>query len=119
MKVNNINEAVLSANGKLYCAFCKREISSVTEGCTCNKWALMKRNFGLIETAQSQINKYQRIAEEQREHYQGTIDELRERMPEIEYMVRGVVEIVPIQESVLEEPTAEDGGENTDTEGGE
>ena len=51
MKVRDIEDAVLHVNGKLYCALCGTEISSVENGCSCNAWANMVTNLGYIAAA--------------------------------------------------------------------
>jgi hypothetical protein len=116
MKVEKKADAVLNVNGKLYCAFCKTEISSIENGCSCNTWANMVTNLGYIDAANAQIEKYQRIADEQKAHYEETIKTVSARLPETRFAVEQVDAIVAVPPTP--EPPAEDNsGENT--EGGE
>lgn len=107
MKVKKLEDAVLHVNGKLYCAICGTEISSVENGCSCNAWANMITNLGYIDAANAQIEKYQRIADEQREHYLETIETVSARLPEIKFEVEQVDAIVPVPPTP-ESPTEEE-----------
>lgn len=118
MKVRNIEDAVLHVNDKLYCALCGTEISSVENGCSCNAWINMKTNLGYIDTANSQIEKYQRIADEQKAHYEEIIETVSARLPETRFEVEKVDAIVPVP-STPEPPTEDNGtGGGESTEGG-
>lgn len=118
MKVKGKKDAVLSVNGKLYCAFCKTEISSVENGCSCNTWANMVTNLGYIDTANAQIEKYQKIADEQKAHYEEIIETVSARLPETCFEVEKVDAIVPVPPTP-EPPAEDDGGEENTEEGGE
>ena len=96
MKVRNIEDAVLHVNDKLYCALCGTEISSIENGCSCNAWANMVINLGYIDAANAQIAKYQRIADEQKAHYEETIETVSARLPETRYEVEQVDAIVSV-----------------------
>ena len=110
MKVRKIEDAVLHVNGKLYCALCGTEISSIENGCSCSAWANMVTNLGYIDAANAQIEKYQRIADEQREHYLETIETVSARLPEIKFEVEQVDAIVPVPPTP-ESPTEDAGNE--------
>lgn len=116
MKVRSIEDAVLHVNDKLYCALCGTEISSIENGCSCNAWANMVTNLGYIDAANSQIAKYQRIADEQKVHYEEIIETVSARLPETRFEVEKVDAIVPVPPTP--EPPTEDnetgGGESTD-----
>lgn len=71
----------------------------------------MVTNLGYIDAANAQIEKYQRIADEQKAHYEETIETVSARLPETKFAVEQVNAIVAVP------PAEEDGGENT--EGGE
>ena len=114
MKVKKLEDAVLHVNGKLYCAICGTEISSVENGCSCSAWANMVTNLGYIDAANSQIEKYQRIADEQRKHYLETIETVSARLPEIKFEVEQVDAIVPVPPTP--EPPTEDNEESTEEE---
>lgn len=116
MKVRNIEDAVLHVNDKLYCALCGTEISSVENGCSCNAWTKMVTNLGYIDAANAQIEKYQRIADEQKAHYEEIIETVSARLPETKFAVEQVDSIVLVPPTP-EPPNEDDGGENT--EGGE
>ena len=117
MKVRNIEDAVLHVNGKLYCALCGTEISSVENGCSCNAWANMVTNLGYIDTANSQIEKYQRIADEQRAHYEEIIETVSARLPETRFEVEKVDAIMTIP-STPEPPTEDNTDSEESTDGG-
>ena len=114
MKVRNLNDAVLHFNGKLYCAICGTEISSIENGCSCNAWANMVTNLGYIDAANSQIEKYQRIADEQKAHYEEVIETVTARLPEIKFAVEQVETIVPVPPKP--EPPTEDDEEPSEEE---
>ena len=107
MKVHSIEDAVLHVNDKLYCAICGTEISSIENGCSCNAWANMVTNLGYIDVANSQIEKYRRIADEQKAHYEEIIETVSARLPETKFAVEQVDAIVPIPPE-LEPPTEEE-----------
>lgn len=111
MKVRKIEDAVLHVNGKLYCALCGTEISSIENGCSCSAWANMVTNLGYIDAANAQIEKYQRIADEQREHYLETIETVSARLPEIKFEVEQVDAIVPVPPPTPESPSEDAGNE--------
>lgn len=115
-KVKTKEDAVLHVNGKLYCALCGTEMSSIENGCSCNAWANMVTNLGYIDTANAQIEKYQRIADEQKQHYEEIIETVSARLPETRFAVEQVDAIVAVPPTP-ETPAEDDGGENT--EGGE
>ena len=83
MKPKNYEDCIIEKDGVTYCAFCGNEISN-GETCTCNKAQLAIRNFGLMATAQGQI-----------ERYQNTIIELEGRQPEICYELGEAIVRVP------------------------
>jgi hypothetical protein len=118
MKVRNIEDAVLHVNDKLYCALCGTEISSVENGCSCNAWANMVTNLGYIDAANAQIAKYQRIADEQKAHYEEIIETVSARLPETRFEVEKVDAIVAVPPAP--EPPTDGGGEGDEepTEGG-
>ena len=118
MKVCSIEDAVLHANDKLYCALCGTEISSIENGCSCNAWTNMVTNLGYIDAAHSQIEKYQRIADEQKAHYEEIIETVSARLPETRFEVEKVDAIVAVPPTP--EPPAEEGGGGSGepTEGG-
>lgn len=103
-KVRNLDECVLELDGIRKCAFCGTELE---EGavCTCNKYKLVLRNLGLIDKAQEQVD-----------HYKGTIAELYDRMPEPSYEIREAIVAVP----PTPEPPIEGGNEGDEepTDGG-
>ena len=112
-KVKSLNDAILSANGKLYCALCGTEISSIENGCSCNAWTNMVTNLGYIDAAHSQIEKYQRIADEQKVHYEEIIETVSARLPETRFEVEKVDAIVAVP------PTPEPPAEEDNTNEGE
>ena len=101
-KIASLNDCVLELYGERKCVFCGTTLAD-GEVCTCNKYKLAVRNFGLIDTAQGQV-----------EHYQQIIADLIARMPEPSYEIREAIVPVP---PTPENPAEDDGGENT--EGGE
>lgn len=105
MKIEKIEDAVLHVNDKLYCALCGTEISSLENGCSCNAWTNMVTNLGYIDAANAQIAKYQRIADEQKVHYEEIIETVSARLPETRFEVEKVDAIVALPPS--EEPTEE------------
>lgn len=107
MKVKNIEDAVLHVNDKLYCALCGTEISSIENGCSCNAWTNMVTNLGYIDAANAQIAKYQRIADEQKVHYEEIIETVSARLPETRFEVEKIDAIVVVP-STPEIPTEED-----------
>lgn len=111
MKVRNIEDAVLHVNDKLYCALCGTEISSVENGCSCNAWTNMVTNLGYIDAANAQIAKYQRIADEQKAHYEEIIETVSARLPETRFEVEKVDAIVAV-------PDGGGTGSGEPTEGG-
>lgn len=120
MKAKNLNDCVITIGTTNICALCGREIADVDEGCTCNQWASVVRNLGLIDASQSQIDKYQRIADEQRANYEANIEMLLNRMPEIRFAKKSVETVVSLP-STPEPPAEEDGGNGDNeepTEGG-
>jgi hypothetical protein len=78
----------------------------------------MVTNLGYIDTANSQIEKYQRIADEQRTHYEETIETVSARLPETRFEVEKVDAIVAVP--TTPEPPTEEGGDGSGepTEGG-
>lgn len=112
MKVRNIEDAVLHVNDKLYCALCGTEISSIENGCSCNAWTNMVTNLGYIDTANAQIEKYQRIADEQKVHYEEIIETVSARLPETKFEVEKVDAIVAV--SPTPEPPSENNEEPTE-----
>lgn len=115
MKVRNIEDAVLHVNDKLYCALCGTEISSIENGCSCNAWRNMVTNLGYIDAAHSQIEKYQRIADEQKAHYEEIIETVSARLPETRFEVEKVDAIVALPPTP-EPPAEDDGGEENSEE---
>lgn len=111
MKVRKIEDAVLHVNDKLYCALCGTEISSPENGCSCNAWTNMVTNLDYIDTANAQIAKYQRIADEQKVHYKEIIETVSARLPETRFEVEKVDAIVPVP------PTPEPPSEEEPIEG--
>lgn len=105
-KVKTKEDAVLHVNGKLYCALCGTEISSIENGCSCNAWRNMVTNLGYIDAANAQIEKYQRIADEQKVHYEEIIETVSARLPEVKFAVEQVDAIVALPSTP--EPPAED-----------
>lgn len=101
-KITKLEDCVLELNGERKCAFCGAALAD-GEVCTCNKYKLAVRNFGLIDTAQGQV-----------QHYQDIITELYGRMPEPSYEIRETIVPVP---PTPEPPAEDDGGGNA--EGGE
>lgn len=91
-KITSLNDCVLELNGERKCAFCG---TSLADGdvCTCNRYKLAIRNFGLIDTAQGQV-----------QHYKQIIADLYGRMPEPSYEIReAIVQIPPTLESPAED----------------
>lgn len=98
MKPKNYEDCIIEKDGISYCAFCGNEIAN-GETCQCNKAQLAIRNFGLIATAQGQV-----------ERYQGTITELEGRQPDICYELGEAIVRVSV-EDIPTEHTDEDDGE--------
>lgn len=98
-KVRTLEECVLELDGIRKCAFCGKELSD-GEVCTCNKYKLVLRNFGLIDKAQEQIN-----------HYQETINDLYGRMPEPNYDIREAIVSIPHSAEPSTEESTDGGGE--------
>ena len=93
-KIQALDDCVLELNEERKCAFCGTTLAD-GEVCTCNKYKLAIRNFGLIDTAQGQV-----------EHYQDIIADLMNRMPEPSYEIReAIVPVSPEPETPAEEPT--------------
>lgn len=91
-KIQSLEECVLVLGNERKCAFCGTTLAD-GEVCTCNKYKLAVRNFGLIDTAKGQV-----------QHYQNTIAELMGRMPEPSYEIReAIVQIPPTPEPPVEE----------------
>ena len=99
-KITSLNDCVLKLGGERKCAFCGTTLVD-GEVCTCNKYKLAVRNFGLIDTAQGQV-----------EHYQQIIADLMDRMPEPSYEIREAIVPVP----PAPEPSNEDNEEPTEGE---
>lgn len=119
-KVTTLEGCIIEVGGKRICTFCGTELAD-GQVCTCNKYKLVVRNLGLIDNAQSQIEHYQQIADEQREHYQATIDDLMSRMPYPSYVQVGEDSITTIGTPTIVTPTDEGGeetGNDEPTEGG-
>lgn len=95
MKPKTYEDCIIEKNGVTYCVFCGNEIIN-GETCTCNKAQLAIRNFGLIATAQGQV-----------ERYQGTIAELEGRQPDICYELGEAIVRVPVEEPPTEEGESE------------
>ena len=94
-KITSLNDCVLELDGERKCAFCGTNLAD-GEVCTCNKYKLAVRNFGYIDVAQGQV-----------EHYQQTIADLYDRMPEPSYEIREAIVPVP---PAPEPPSEEEGG---------
>ena len=90
-KVRTLEECVLELDGIRKCAFCGKDLAE-GEVCTCNNYKLVLRNLHYIGVAQEQIN-----------NYQGTINDLYNRMPEPYYEIR---------EAIV--PVSHDEGDNTE-----
>lgn len=119
-KIQTKEDCVLNFNGTLICALCGKTITSIEDGCTCNAWANAMINLKHIDDANSQIEKYQRIADEQKAHYEEIIETVSARLPESRFKVEQVVAIVPVPPAP-ETPSEEDGGNGDNgepTEGG-
>lgn len=97
-KITSLNDCVLELDGERKCAFCGTTLAD-GEVCTCNKYKLAVRNFGYIDVAQGQV-----------EHYQQTIADLYDRMPEPSYEIREAI----VQILTTPEPPDED--ENSESE---
>lgn len=115
-KVTTLDGCVIEVGGKRICTFCGTELADGAV-CTCNKYNLVVRNLGLIDTAQGQIDHYQQIADEQREHYQATIDDLMGRMPYPSYVQVGEDSIATIGTPTVVS-TEGNGNDEETTEGG-
>lgn len=99
-KITSLNDCVLELDGERKCAFCGTILAD-GEVCTCNRYKLAVRNFGYIDVAQGQV-----------EHYQQTIADLYDRMPEPSYEIREAIVPVP----PTPEPPTEEEEESTEEE---